>query len=254
MIENSRVLCDKCHRVIVPNMMEDIFHNVVEYSKTDGVILCEECKSKTIDNFDKVSKDLMKFDNQNQFYFVQIIQRKKDGNITHIGNNGFRLIKSYDIFSVDQLMRSRQKIQELCINNNARAYLNVNIRDAQEVALSCISGLAQLVSEGNAYQGYRIWDSSCGKTRSSKRRPLWVVDVDTKDLETLEVIKSLMKQCRSSYTPETLIESILPTVHGYHVISHGFDVQQFQQLLQLHQLDTLDIQKDNPTLLFYSAR
>ena len=47
----------------------------------------------TVDNFDKVI-DFMKFSSPDDFYFLQIIQRKKDGNNTGRGNNGARLIKA----------------------------------------------------------------------------------------------------------------------------------------------------------------
>lgn len=48
-----------------------------------------------------------------------------------------------------------------------------------------IQKYAKLVSEGNSYQGYRVWDSACGGTRARGYKPLWVVDVDSKDPEYL---------------------------------------------------------------------
>ena len=53
----------------------------------------------TVDNFDKVI-DFMKFSSPDDFYFLQIIQRKKDGNNTGRGNNGARLIKAYYIIPI----------------------------------------------------------------------------------------------------------------------------------------------------------
>ena len=44
---------------------------------------------------------------------------------------------------------------------------------------------------------------------------------------------------------------IIPTVNGYHLISNGFDRQQFSQKLMLYQLDQIDIHDNNPTLLYY---
>ena len=79
------------------------------------------------DNFDRVIK-FMEFSNPDDFYFLQIIQRKKDGNETGRGNNGARLIKAYYIRSTQHLLEKKNKIIELCKNNNARAYITVNKR------------------------------------------------------------------------------------------------------------------------------
>ena len=57
-----------------------------------------------IDNFNQIS-GLLKFDNENEFYFLQIIQRKKDHKEGQIlgSDNSSRLIRAYYIYSVEQL-------------------------------------------------------------------------------------------------------------------------------------------------------
>lgn len=118
-----------------------------------------------IDNFDQIL-DILEFNNSDEFYFLQIIQRKKDGCVTDTGNNGYRTVKTYYIFSREQLEHKRAKITELCQSNHARAYITLNRRNAEEVACTAIQEYAKLIQEGNCYQGYRIWDSSCGHTRA----------------------------------------------------------------------------------------
>lgn len=44
-----------------------------------------------------------------------------------------------------------------------------------------------------------------------------------------------------------------PTAHGYHLITIGFDTNQFAQQLAIRNLDSIDIQKDNPTLLYFDT-
>ena len=66
----------------------------------------------TVDNFDLI-ESIMDFKNSNEFYFLQIIQRKKDGCDTQIGNNGYRTIKVYYIFSKEQFLKKKDKIKEL---------------------------------------------------------------------------------------------------------------------------------------------
>lgn len=109
----------------------------------------------------------------------------------------------------------------------------MNKRNAEQVACTAIQEYAKLIQEGNCYQGYRIWDSSCGHTRARGYKPLWIVDVDSKN--------------------ENYLNNIIPTVHGYHLITIGFDTNQFAQQLAIRNLDSIDIQKDNPTLLYFDT-
>lgn len=85
-----------------------------------------------IDNFDLIL-DQLSFNNKNEFYFLQIIQRKKDGNKDLHVRNGYRLIKSYYVYSKEELINLKDRIIELCKNNNARAYINLNVRNAKEI-------------------------------------------------------------------------------------------------------------------------
>lgn len=62
----------------------------------------------TVDNFDLI-EEFLKFESEDDFYFLQVIQRKKDGNETGRGNNGARLIKAYYIHSIEHLEEKKQK-------------------------------------------------------------------------------------------------------------------------------------------------
>lgn len=244
---NGAVVCDGCSIIMEQNIPFSRYRN--EHS---GYDFCERCLSNLtiVDNFDRI-ESILEFNNQDEFYFLQIIQRKKDGNITQIGNNGYRTIKTYYIFSKEQLLIKKEKIKELCLKNNARAYIHLNRRNAQEVALASIQQYAKLVSEGNSYQGYRVWDSACGSNRAKGYKPLWVIDVDSKDPEYIKTIISLVNECRGS--EEDKIKYQIPTLHGYHLITIGFDTHQFNQKLIDMGMDIVDIQKDNPTLLYYAT-
>lgn len=243
---NGAVVCDSCGAIIKNGIAYS------EYKETSsGYDLCDECRNSIteVDNFDRICK-ILEFNKKDEFYFLQIIQRKKDGNVTDTGNNGYRTIKTYYIYSVEQLRKKKDKIKELCLKNNARAYINVNRRNAEEVALSAIQQYVQLISEGNAYQGYRVYDSACGGTRARGYKPLWIVDVDSKDPEYLAKITDIVNKCRGA--EEFKVKYQIPTLNGYHLITIGFDVNQFKQELAINQLDNVDIQKDNPTLLYYA--
>lgn len=242
---NGAVVCDGCSTIIKNGIVYS------EYKETSsGYDLCDECRSSIteVDNFDRIC-EMLEFNKKDEFYFLQIIQRKKDGNVTDTGNNGYRTIKTYYIYSIEQLRKKEDKIKELCLKNNARAYINVNRRNAEEVVLSAIQQYAQLISEGNAYQGYRVYDSACGSTRARGYKPLWVVDIDSKDSKYFYKISNIINSCRGA--EENKVKYIIPTLNGYHLITIGFDVNQFNQKLAIENLDPIDIQKDNPTLLYY---
>lgn len=199
-----------------------------------------------VDNFD-IILPLLSFNNKNEFYFLQIIQRKKDGNEGVHVRSGYRLIKSYYVYSKEDLIGLKDRIKELCINNNARAYINLNVRNAKEVALTCISKYSELILNDNSFMGNNIWDSSCGSTHARNYKLLWTVDID--DISYLEKYKEVIMSCRGS---ENRIVCSIPTVHGVHLITHGFDTKQYAEKLKLDNIPVADIHKNNPTLLYYN--
>lgn len=244
---DGAIVCDGCGTIV-----KDGFPFSRYLKEHSGYDFCEQCLSNLtiVDNFDLI-ENILEFDNPDEFYFLQIIQRKKDGNITQIGNNGYRTVKTYYIFSKEQFLTKKDKIKELCLRNNARAYIHLNRRNAQEVALDAIQQYAKLVSEGNSYQGYRVYDSACGGSRARGYKPLWIVDVDSKDPEYLKTVIELINKCRS--VEDNKVKYQIPTLHGYHLITIGFDTRQFSQELALRNMDQIDIHKDNPTLLYYAT-
>ena len=199
-----------------------------------------------INNFDLIL-DQLSFNNRDEFYFVQVIQRRKDGNEGLHVRSGYRLIKSYYIYSKQELIDLKDRIIELCRNNNARAYINPNVRNAKEVALECIKKYADLVLNDNSFMGNNIWDSSCGCTRARGYKALWIIDVD--NLEHLETIKTIINSCQGA--PGERIKYVVPTVHGCHLITYGFNREEFNNRLREMEVGYVDVHKDNPTLLYY---
>lgn len=199
-----------------------------------------------VDNFDLIREYLV-FNSPDEFYFVQIIQRKKDGNEGLHVRNGYRLIRSYYIYSLEDFDNLKGRIKELCESNNARAYINLNIRNAKEVALECIKRYTDLVLNNNAFQGNNIWDSVCGGVRARGYKALWIIDVDEPD--KVDLITDIIKSCRHN---QDFSLYRVPTVHGFHLICNGFDTKQFNSLLIDANLSTIDIHKNNPTLLYYN--
>jgi hypothetical protein len=104
--------------------------------------------------------------------------------------------------------------------------------------------LAQRIQNGNMYQ-QGLFDSVVGQIKTYEKR--WIVDIDTKDEDSLLKIMNLVNGCR----PEgNKIYATIPTKNGYHLITGRFDVMEFNKIISL-QGDVPEIVKKNPTLLYY---
>lgn len=227
-----------------------------------------------VDNFEQIRK-LLKFEDKDDFYFLQIIQRKKDGCDVPSANNGYRTIKTYYIRSLEDFDRRKDAIVQLCDQNKARAYINLNVRSAREVALTAAKAYIDLVREDRCEQGHRVYDHVCGTTPKAKNKKRWIVDVDDLSNQQVDKIIDVINHCRSKKKVvdmrflEKLTEDLydnfiskIPTVHGVHLITCGFDLNQFKdkmnecrQELGLNTLQVTEIcnvKKDNPTLIYFN--
>ena len=206
---------------------------------------------KVVNNSTLILDNLL-FDSPDDFYFLQIIQRKKDGNDTGRGNNGARLIKAYYIRSQEHLISKMDKIIELCHNNNARAYISVNKRSFYKVSCGCQIKLGTMLMENNCFQAPRVWDHVCGETPAlSGKHLLRLIDVDTTSEEELDIILNTISRCRGNDDGDERVKFIVPTLNGFHVITSKFDVEQFAQELAIQKLDVPTIMRDAATLMYY---
>lgn len=202
-----------------------------------------------IDNFEYLSNLFDWLVDKDDFYFVQIIQRKKDGVELPSYTSGARTIRSFYFFTKEEFLRQESYIKELCNSNNARAYFWINPRNTLDIACESIKQFSDLIKNGNTRQGVAVYDRATGSCRSSNYKKLWIVDIDSKDYEYRNNMAKLINECRG--TEGERIKHVIPTVNGYHLITSAFDRQQFSQKLALNQLDPIDIHDNNPTLLYY---
>ena len=66
------IVCNKCHTIIQTKVDPRKYKQM-----SNGIDLCPNCHIDDVDNFDKIL-EFMDFKNQDEFYFLQVIQRKKD--------------------------------------------------------------------------------------------------------------------------------------------------------------------------------
>lgn len=193
-----------------------------------------------IDNIDVV-KSLLNFSEPGDFYMLYVFKRKKDQPEGERDNHqSVRTIKTYCVDSIEYLDKRYDEIKQLCEMFNARAYIHVQKQNHQDVSLEMLSALAQRIKNGAKNQK-GLFDSVVGQIKTQEKR--WIVDVDTKDKIFLRDITMDLMMIQPSGNK---VEKVIPTKNGFHLITQKFNVVEFKELYP-----DVDIQKKNPTLLYY---
>lgn len=199
----------------------------------------------TIDNFNTVAPWFDNLSDQGDFFFVQVMQRNKEKN--NVGSSGY-VIKDYHFFNKETFLSKKEEITTLCKAFNARAYFWINPRNCKEVQYEIIREALEAIELGT-HKLFKCVSRALGRKRCNKYKSKWILDFDTKDWSLINKYLDLVRKCRPKVNK---ILYYVPTVNGIHVITLGFDLEQFKQELAIAKLDNIDIHKDNPTILYYS--
>ena len=194
-----------------------------------------------IDNIELI-KPLLTFDNEGDFYQLFVFLRKKDQPEGQKDNHqSVRTIKSYCVTSHEYLDKRYDEIKMLCEVFKARAYIHVAKQNHRDVGMNMITEIVNRIQSGQINQK-NVFDSVVGQIKTNEKR--WIVDIDTKDAgELAAVMLHINTLCR----PEgDKIDAMIPTKNGFHLITKRFDVMEFKNVFP-----HIDIQKKNPTLLYY---
>lgn len=198
-----------------------------------------------IDNFNAVASWFDNLSDQGDFFFVQVMQRNKEKN--NVSSSGY-VIKDYHFFDKETFLSTKEEITTLCKAFNARAYFWVNPRNCKEVQYEIIREVLEAIELGT-HKLFKCVSRALGRKRCNKYKSKWILDSDTKDWSLINKYLDLVRKCRPNINK---ILYYVPTVNGIHVITLGFDLEQFKQELAIAKLDNIDIHKDNPTILYYS--
>lgn len=199
----------------------------------------------TIDNFNTVAPWFDNLSDQGDFFFVQVMQRNKEKN--NVSSSGY-VIKDYHFFNKETFLSKKEEITTLCKAFNARAYFWINPRNCKEVQYEIIREALEAIELGT-HKLFKCVSRALGRKRCNKYKSKWILDFDTKDWSLINKYLDLVRKCRPNVNK---ILYYVPTVNGIHVITLGFDLEQFKQELAIAKLDNIDIHKDNPTILYYS--
>jgi predicted HicB family RNase H-like nuclease len=189
-----------------------------------------------IDNFNKIIS-IMSFGDTNDFYFVQLIKRKKD-NPDMRGDSV--VIKEWFVSSVDYLLDKKESMIEMADKYNARLTIRVNKRNYKKLGLKMIADITQKLESEN-YKGLKSSFSSVAGQYPSDTDKKWIIDIDQEDLKDLEDIKKVIN---NSMPDIDKIICEIPSKSGIHLIVRPFDIREFKKLFNV------EIKKDNPTNLY----
>ena len=191
----------------------------------------------------EIIKPLLNFEKKGDFYMLYVFKRKKDQPEGERDNHqSVRTIKTYCIESIDHLEKRWDEIIQMCEMFKARAYIHVQKQNHFDVSLSMMVQLAQKIQDGNHNQK-GLFDSVVGQIKTQEKR--WIVDIDTKDQsEMFAVTDFINHECMPNDFNKVM--HVIPTKNGYHLITKRFDVKTFSD-----NYPEIDIQKKNPTLLYY---
>lgn len=192
-----------------------------------------------VDNIELILP-LLEFDNSDDFYYLQILQRKKENKDQ--GKNS-RVIKNYYISSTEYLLRKYSEIKLLCDNFNARALIRLNKRSYSKVNIEAIRlMLTNLEANQNEFS-IKSFDRACGRYNNQNVKR-WILDVDNQDYDTIKTILTIITPFKPE--GEKLIK-VIPSKTGHHIITSPFNVQEYNQFAFLREIE---IHKDNPTNLY----
>lgn len=193
-----------------------------------------------IDNI-KLILPFLKFDSEDDFYYLQILQRKKEN--PQLDSNS-RVIKNYYINSIEYLLSHYEEIKTLCRVFNARASIRLNKRSYEKVAFKALIKLTDTIFNKDYISCTRSYDKAIGANHNDNNKK-WIVDLDeiyqTEPIY-LERLKNRINKCN----PEgNKVIATIPSKSGIHLITNPFNIQEFSQYKYM-----MEIHKDNPTNLY----
>lgn len=190
----------------------------------------------------------------NMFMHCQIVQRAKDHKGERVGKG---TIKTYFIRSREHLERTMPEIILLCEHYGARAYINVDGKDFDQLQKQMLKKLCDDVCQNNVRNPRKCLNSAAGELKS--RGPKWIIDIDDMSLkvpvlnwldgefenERIDLLGAPMYD--EPFRRSTYLHGEIPTVQGCHLIVKPFNLKKFSE-----EFPDIDVHKNSiGTLLYY---
>lgn len=214
---------------------------------------CKEMR-EIVDNFELIGKTFLPDSvyNYDAFWNIKIIKRRKEN--PDLEKNS-KMLKTYQVQSYPELQELKPHILKHCIDNNARAYINLNAKSYKKLAYQSLKAIADIIAEERYKDIKKVIDQTIGSGSNMKLQASWmknwVVDVDSFDKEFIDKVKELIES--SMVSDRMIVKCEIPTVNGVHIITSPFNCKKFSDDFRIFMpgVEVPEIKKDQPTLLFY---
>lgn len=190
-----------------------------------------------IDNLDKILP-FLKFESEDDFYYLQILQRKKEN--PQIGSNS-RVIKNYYISSIEYLTNHYPEIIKLCEVFNVRASIRLNKRSFEKVGFKTMTNLANTMMNKEYKFLKASYDRACGLGHNDNEKK-WILDIDSLESHIVHSIEQYI------FNIEPIGHkglAIIPSKSGCHLITKPFNLEKFKL-----KFPEIEVHKDNPSNLY----
>ncbi len=187
----------------------------------------------------KIILPLLTFNSEDDFYYLQILQRKKEN--PEIGSNS-RVIKNYYITSQEHLLERYEEIKKLCEVFNARASIRLNKRSFEKVGFKAMVNIANTMSNKEYKFLKASYDRACGLGHNDNNKT-WIVDIDW--LPPLQDSTNIINFINNIEPKEDRLIEIIPSKSGIHLITKPFNTKIFKD-----RYTSIELHKDNPTNLY----
>lgn len=188
-----------------------------------------------IDNFEQI-KELLTFEYEDEFYYCQILKRKKEH--PELDSNSY-VVKTYYIKSIEHLERNKGEMICLAEYHNARVYFSLNKRSFEKTCFHTLKKITDQIMNKDYRSALGAFSSVCGMYSTGDKT--WIVDIDQKGRVSNEILKHI-DNCEP--VGDKLI-SILNTKNGIHLITKPFNLKEFKI-----KYPNIDVHKNNPTILY----
>lgn len=184
-------------------------------------------------------KEFLVFESEDDFYFLQIIQRKKEN--PDIGSNS-RVVKNYFISSFEYLEKRYEEIKSLCNLFNARAMLRLNKRSFRKVGFKTMQNIANNMACDDYNHLRNSYERACGVGHNDNNKK-WILDLD--GVYTSQELENIYTLIDSQMPEGSKVLKSLKTKNGLHLITKPFDLREFKK-----EYPNIEIHKDNPINLY----
>ena len=198
-----------------------------------------------VNNYEAIRK-LMHFEIEGDVYYVQVMQRAKDGYARDL------VIREYHIHNFDQFEKEFLDMVSLCTNYGARAMIRLNQRNTLDAniqtQIECLAAqlevnrvMRKMIRTGNTKLGMphlhsaqKMYSSALGKTcTEDSDTKKWIIDIDPDMVNTLDPCfqnvdaiadvfeKFIVGECGDKKKVPK-IYCRLPSKHGLHLVTSTF--------------------------------